>query len=296
MSVPEQAQASMQRGTKARGSPPRGWVRSHPVLALFALTCAVSWLTWIPWAFGYQRGVGAVFFIVGGFGPAVSAAIITRYTGGSVAALARPSSMARSDALLPVRARSSCGAAHGGQSRARPTRRGRRPLAFAWASPLIPHVVRLHSYPRRGAGGGGMAWVRAAAARGSILAASGDTSARVRGVWHIPAYGTPLAIVFPLVLAFFYTWLYNRSGSILICILLHESFTPTLGAVRPHSGLHDRRRGDLHNQPRCGPCPDPDHARASGLSAWDLAGGRPSRSPSPRRTTATTEWYTTARR
>jgi hypothetical protein len=28
------------------------------------------------------------------------------------------------------------------------------------------------------------------------------------------------------VLAFFYTWLFNRTGSVLLCILLHASFTP----------------------------------------------------------------------
>jgi hypothetical protein len=33
-------------------------------------------------------------------------------------------------------------------------------------------------------------------------------------------------VVVPLALAFFYTWLYNRSRSILLCILLHASFTP----------------------------------------------------------------------
>jgi membrane protease YdiL (CAAX protease family) len=48
------------------------------------------------------------------------------------------------------------------------------------------------------------------------------------GAWHIPAYGTPLATVFPFVLAFFYTWLYNASGSILLCILLHASFTASI--------------------------------------------------------------------
>ena len=30
----------------------------------------------------------------------------------------------------------------------------------------------------------------------------------------------------PFVLAFFYTWLYNKPGSVLLCILLHASFTP----------------------------------------------------------------------
>jgi Type II CAAX prenyl endopeptidase Rce1-like len=45
------------------------------------------------------------------------------------------------------------------------------------------------------------------------------------GVWHVPLYG-PLGFVVPLVLAFFYTWLYNRTGSVLLRILLHASFTP----------------------------------------------------------------------
>lgn len=45
------------------------------------------------------------------------------------------------------------------------------------------------------------------------------------GIWHIPLYG-PLGFVVPLVLAFFYIWLYNRTGSVLLCILLHASFTP----------------------------------------------------------------------
>ena len=30
----------------------------------------------------------------------------------------------------------------------------------------------------------------------------------------------------PLVLAFYYTWLYNKTKSVLLCILLHASFTP----------------------------------------------------------------------
>ena len=45
------------------------------------------------------------------------------------------------------------------------------------------------------------------------------------GIWHIPLYG-PTGFVVPLVLAFFYTWLYNKTNSILLCILLHASFTP----------------------------------------------------------------------
>jgi membrane protease YdiL (CAAX protease family) len=44
------------------------------------------------------------------------------------------------------------------------------------------------------------------------------------GVWHIPLYG-PVGFLVPLVLAFFYSWLYNRTQSVLLCILLHGSFT-----------------------------------------------------------------------
>ena len=45
------------------------------------------------------------------------------------------------------------------------------------------------------------------------------------GIWHVPLYG-PDGFVVPLVLAFYYTWLYNKTRSVLLCILLHASFTP----------------------------------------------------------------------
>jgi len=45
------------------------------------------------------------------------------------------------------------------------------------------------------------------------------------GIWHIPLYGQ-LGFIVPLVLAFFYTWLDNRTGSVLVCLVLHASFTP----------------------------------------------------------------------
>jgi uncharacterized protein len=43
-------------------------------------------------------------------------------------------------------------------------------------------------------------------------------------VWHIPLYG-PAGFVVPFVLAVFYSWLYNQTQSVLLCILLHASFT-----------------------------------------------------------------------
>lgn len=48
----------------------------------------------------------------------------------------------------------------------------------------------------------------------------------VWGFWHLPLYG--LGFVGPIAFVFFYTWLYNRTGSVLLCILLHASFTPAI--------------------------------------------------------------------
>ena len=45
------------------------------------------------------------------------------------------------------------------------------------------------------------------------------------GIWHVPLYG-PAGFIVPMILAFYYTWLYNRTGSVLLCLLLHASFTP----------------------------------------------------------------------
>jgi len=46
----------------------------------------------------------------------------------------------------------------------------------------------------------------------------------VWGLWHLPV--EPLAIVVTVPLAFFYTWLFNRTGSALLCVVLHASITP----------------------------------------------------------------------
>jgi len=45
-----------------------------------------------------------------------------------------------------------------------------------------------------------------------------------RGDWHIQ-FDVPLGFIVPLVLGFLYTWIYNRTGSMLLC-LLHAGITP----------------------------------------------------------------------
>jgi len=206
------------------------WVNRHPVAAFFGLAYAISWVAWIPWAFGYQDGAGAVLFIVGGFGPLAAAVIITKSTGGSIRAWARGIRAWRVPARYYAYAL------------------GLPPLLFVAINAelaLLGQQVDLALLPGRLMGyvgtlifvailGGGLeepGW------RGFALPRLEQRHSPLRatlilgfvwGVWHIPAYGTPIAFVVPLVLAFFYTWLYNRTGSVLLCILLHASFTPAI--------------------------------------------------------------------
>jgi membrane protease YdiL (CAAX protease family) len=46
------------------------------------------------------------------------------------------------------------------------------------------------------------------------------------GLWHLPIYG--IAFVGPMLFAVFYPYLYNRTGSVGLCMLLHGSFTAAL--------------------------------------------------------------------
>jgi membrane protease YdiL (CAAX protease family) len=202
----------------------RGWVQRHPVVAFVALAYVLSWLTWLPALLGFG---GAAAVVVGGFGPLVAAVVVTRYTGDSVRAWARPIARWR----VPVRYYLYA--------------LGLPPLLYG----LVDIVLALLGYEvdpsllaeRAPAylatlvlvavlGGGleepgwrGFALPRLEHRYTPVVATL--ILGLAWGVWHVPLYG-PLGFVVPLVLAFFYTWLYNRTGSILLCILLHASFTP----------------------------------------------------------------------
>ncbi len=53
----------------------------------------------------------------------------------------------------------------------------------------------------------------------------------VWGLWHLPI--EPLAILVTVPLSFLYAWLLNRTGSVLLCILLHASITPAQDHLIP---------------------------------------------------------------
>jgi membrane protease YdiL (CAAX protease family) len=218
----------------------RAWVTDHQVAALFILTFIVSWSMWL---LAYLSGEGAlqvVLFLIGGFGPMSAGVTITRYTGGSV----------RSWVGQILRWRVPA-----------------RYYAYALGLPaLIWTVINIELavfsdkfdlalLPERllvSVGtflvvltvGGGLeepGW------RGFALGRLQERLSPVRatlllgfvwGLWHIPVYG-PLAFPFITMLAFFYTYLYNKTGSVLLAILLHASFTPASDnfALVPH-GVH----------------------------------------------------------
>jgi uncharacterized protein len=211
----------------SRRIPTPGWVATHPVLAFVGLTYAISWSLW---AVAYVLGEGAVAMVVlvaGAFGPAAAAAIVLRVTGESLATWARAIVRWRVPARYWLYALGLPALLYGianlvlvllGEPVAW-SLLGERVVPYlgtfvvtmfllggqeepGWRGFALPRLQQ-HYGPMKGTAILGLAW----------------------GVWHLPVMG-PLGFVVPFVLAFFYTWLYNRTGSVLLAILLHASFTP----------------------------------------------------------------------
>ena len=210
----------------------RSWTTRHPTLTFVALTYALSWTLWaLAWAIDAPldgpRGLAAIPFVLGGLGPPVAAWLLVRRDVEArrrwvasilqwrvplryyLAALGLP-------ILLFTVANVVVGAAGESVEVGLLADRWPRYLAtFAftlvlggaleepgWRGYALPRLQQRFT-PLAATALLGLAW----------------------GIWHVPIYG-PLGFVVPFVLAFFYTWLYNRTGSVLLCILLHASFTP----------------------------------------------------------------------
>jgi membrane protease YdiL (CAAX protease family) len=201
-------------------------VNRHPLIFYFALTYAISWPLWLLSRLAGGT-LGTVLLVIGGFGPMVAAAVTIRRSGGSLSDWARgflrwrvPIAYYVYALALPVliMALTNLSLAALGTPPDWSAVTGRLPaylqtflltaLIFGgqeepgWRGFALPRLQQQHS-PLVATLILGLAW----------------------GVWHIPLYG-PAGFAVPLVLAFFYTWLYNKTGSALLCIVLHASFTP----------------------------------------------------------------------
>lgn len=200
-----------------------GWVVRHPFATFVLVAYTVSWSLWGVAALGG----GTVPFLLGVAGPVTAAVLVTRWTGGSVRALLRPVLAWRAPVRWWLYALGLPALLFGLVS-----------LGLQLTGSPVDWALVLDRLPAYGAGflfvlllGGAMeepGW------RGYGLPHLLETRSPVRatlllglvwGVWHVPIYG-PAGFVVPMVLAFFYTYLWGRTRSVLLCILLHASFTP----------------------------------------------------------------------
>ncbi|WP_424346838.1 CPBP family intramembrane glutamic endopeptidase [Kocuria sp. CH-021] len=210
---------------RSAASGPQGWAGAHPVVGYLLLAYAFSWSSWgLASLIG---GAGAfVLVVVGGFGPPAAAAVMLRLTGRSLRdwgrsilgwrvpwqfyayALLLPMCVQLGvDIVLSVSGAEVDWAALPGRLPGYAASLAITAVLFGgmeepgWRGYALPLLQDRHR-PAVATLLLGLAW----------------------GIWHVPLYG-PAGFVVPLVLAFFYTWLYNRTGSVLLCILLHGGFT-----------------------------------------------------------------------
>jgi uncharacterized protein len=205
--------------------PAKTWIQRHRLIFYFALTYAISWPLWLLSRLAGGT-LGTVLLVIGAFGPPLAAAITLRYSGDSLRGWLRSIVRWRAPvgfyayALgLPVLIMAVMNAvlAALGQHPDVSVLVGRIP---AYAETLLITAVTFGGQEEPGWRGFALPRLeeRHAPLVATLILGLGW------GVWHIPLYG-PAGFVVPLVLAFFYTWLYNRTQSVLLCILLHASFT-----------------------------------------------------------------------
>jgi membrane protease YdiL (CAAX protease family) len=205
--------------------------QDYPIATYFALTLTLSWSVWIP-ALLTQTGLGV---ILGSFGPALAAAVVTRLRGHSVRSWLRGSLDPRTDLRWYV-------AALG--------------VPLAWAGVIVVGLglwtgsvdtARLAGLARQlpaallfvmlvGGGNEELGWrgfaLPVLQKRTDALTAS-VIIGLVWAVWHLPmfvfgfmSYGplsaVPAYIVNVVGISVVFTWLYNKSGpSILPAVVLH---------------------------------------------------------------------------
>jgi membrane protease YdiL (CAAX protease family) len=229
----------------------RGTVERHPVASFFVVAYTITWLAWLPNVLGYRGGLGQILMMIAQFGPALAALLLVWYTRSSIRDWLRGIVRWRVGpswyvvALgLPVVLIGVQGTIFGllGYPLDMASMPGRM-VGFLPSAIILALIAGLGEEP----GWRGFALPRLEASYTPVLATV--VLGLVWAVWHLPlvfvdprfAHGfTSLAPQVLLALltmvtifsyAFFYTWLYNSTRSVLLCMLLHGSFNAAIGLL-----------------------------------------------------------------
>ena len=226
------------------------WVRRRPATAFFAFAYFYSWLFWAPAALGYDEPLGQVAIFVGVWGPAAAGLTVTRLLGRSIrgwmhgmfhwrvplrwyaAALAFPAAVIAAVSIAFVALGEDLDGSLLGER-------------LAVYLPMLVFLTLL--------GGGNEEWGWRGFALPELLERRRPMAATLVlgslwAVWHLPLLaaqedlshglgGLELTIVLTATvvniigLAFFYTYLYLRTGSVLLAVLLHGSFNAANGTL-----------------------------------------------------------------
>ncbi len=201
---------------------------ARPLVSYVLLAYGISWLLWVP----APRVGGAAGFVLdqaGTFGPAVAAGLVVWWSGGSVCAWLRPLLRWRVPArywgyalgLPVVLALSVDGVLAALGEPVHLDRLG--PATASWLAFVVlgTPVAGLQEE----LGWRGFALDRLQALHSPLRATV--LLGLMWGVWHLPLYGP--GFVVPALLAVPFTWLWNRTGSLLLCAVLHAADAASLG-------------------------------------------------------------------
>lgn len=225
--------------------------KRHPVGSFFVLAYAITWLAWLPAILGYEGELGQILMMIAQFGPAVAAFILVWYTGASVRGWLsgivrwRMAPWWYAVAVgFPVSLIAVQGAIFGllGYPLDMASIPGRL-VNFLPSALVLALIAGLGEEP----GWRGFALARLETRYAPVLATA--LLGFVWAMWHLPlALVDPrfphgftsiapqilLALLTMLTIfcyAFFYTWVYNRTQSVLLCMLLHGSFNAAIGLL-----------------------------------------------------------------
>lgn len=226
-------------------------MKHHPVASFFVLTYAISWLAWLPTILGYRGGADTALSMIAQFGPALAAIVTVFYTGTSIRGWARQIVRWRVSPRwyvvafgLPAVLIGVQGAVFGllGYPLDLSSIPGRL-VNFLPSAVILALIAGLGEEP----GWRGFALPRLQTRHATVLATA--LLGGVWAAWHLPlAFVDPrfphgftsaapqilLALLTMLTIffyAFFYTWVYNATRSVLLCMLLHGSFNAAIGLL-----------------------------------------------------------------